>query len=253
MRIDRAEQKREARLAMRTHRPSVYLVTFVLLALLFVLELLSVKLLYPGESLTEIARDYLDSAQEEIPLPTTEREAQEYIDEYLARTRPQSVFGRILDIAINIVTLMLIAGFTLFCLNVSRGAEGSFGNLLDPFGIFFKVLWLNIVMVVLIFLWSLLFVIPGIVASYRYSFALYLLLDDPEKGALQCIRESKALTQGYKGQLFVLDLSFLGWFLLCAIPFVGIYVEPYYNITRANFYRRISGSAEAPAAEGPAA
>ena len=71
--------------------------------------------------------------------------------------------------------------------------------------------------------------------------AVFIFCDDPEKGALNCIRESKAMTRGYKGQLFVLDLSFIGWSILSMIPFVGIYTEPYMTTTKANFYRALRG------------
>ena len=89
-------------------------------------------------------------------------------------------------------------------------------------------------------LWSLLLVVPGIVAAYRYRQALYLLLDHPEKSAWQCLRESSALMSGHKWELFVLDLSFLGWALLSAMfaP-VSIWLDPYRAITNAGFYNRL--------------
>ena len=99
----------------------------------------------------------------------------------------------------------------------------------------------KILMGIFIFLWSLLLVIPGIIAAYRYSMAMYLFFDDPEKGALECIRESKAMTYGYKGKLFVLDLSFIGWLILSIIPLVSIYTTPYMSTTKANYYRALRG------------
>ena len=76
--------------------------------------------------------------------------------------------------------------------------------------------------------------------------AVFIFCDDPEKGALECIRESKEMTRGYKGQLFVLDLSFILWHILCIIPFVSIYVEPYVTTTKANFYRALRGEFNQP-------
>ena len=107
-------------------------------------------------------------------------------------------------------------------------------------GLFFRVLWLGILEGLLIFLWSLLLVVPGIVAAYRYRQALYLLLDHPEKSAWQCLRESGALMSGHKWELFVLDLSFLGWAMLSAMfaP-VSIWLDPYRAITNAGFYNRL--------------
>ena len=70
---------------------------------------------------------------------------------------------------------------------------------------------------IFIFLWSLLFIVPGIIAAYRYRFALYNLCENPEMGVMEALNMSKAQTLGFKGQLFVLDLSFIGWYLLSGL------------------------------------
>ena len=249
MRDFRVEMKRRARSSMRTQRPSVYAVALLLMVLLWVLEILSIKLLFPGENLLEIAQHYVSSVEAQTVLPEAELSASEFAEQYLAMQEaiePPTGFGRLLDVAIRIMTLMLSTGFTFFCLNVARGAAAGPGNLLDSFGIFFRVLWLSILTSIFTFLWSLLLFIPGIVAAYRYSFAIYVLLDDPGKSAMECIRESSALTNGHKWELFVLDLSFLGWLILSAIPFVGIFTMPYMEITRANYYCAISGRTAVP-------
>ena len=69
-----------------------------------------------------------------------------------------------------------------------------------------------------IFLWSLLFVIPGIIASIRYSQAFYVMVDHPEYSANQCLEESKRLMMGNKGRYFYLTLTFIGWYLLATMP-----------------------------------
>ena len=79
---------------------------------------------------------------------------------------------------------------------------------------FFKALGLFFVMSVFIFLWGLLFVIPGIIAAIRYSQAFFILADDPGKGIMQCISESKMLMRGNKGKYFCMEVSFIGWMLL---------------------------------------
>ena len=138
------------------------------------------------------------------------------------------------------MSYMVSVGFAIFTLHVSRDEKAEFGNLFDGFGLFFRVLWLGILEGLLIFLWSLLLVVPGIVAAYRYRQALYLLLDHPERSAWQCLRESSALMSGHKWELFVLDLSFLGWAMLSAMfaP-VSIWLDPYRAITNAGFYNRL--------------
>lgn len=88
------------------------------------------------------------------------------------------------------------------------------------------------------FLWFLLFLFPGIVKAYAYSMVPYILADNPNIGALRAIELSKRMTRGHKFDMFVLDLSFLGWYLLGAILFgVGIlFVYPYDNATKAELY-----------------
>ena len=240
MKVNRKEIKREARESMRAHRPSVYLVALVFLILIWVLDSLSFKLLHPGQSAQDIVDSYI-ARQEAVQDALENGDITGFVIEY-EQTEPEPATGaRLIDLAISIMNIMITAGFVLFCLNVSRNAEAGFGNLFDTFGIFFRVLWLHIVMGFFIFLWSLLLVVPGIIAGYRYSQALYVLLDDPSKGALECIRESKEMMRGHKWQLFVLQLSFIGWAILSIIPFVGIYTEPYFRTTYANFYRAVSG------------
>ncbi len=90
----------------------------------------------------------------------------------------------------------------------------------------------------------MLFIIPGIVASYKYRMAIYIQIDNPEYSASECIRISKEMMMGHKAELFVLELSFIGWALLTIIPFVSLYVLPYIETTTANFYNvLLSGGA----------
>lgn len=117
----------------------------------------------------------------------------------------------------------------------------------DDFWSAFKVMFL---MGLFTFLWSLLFVIPGIVKAYSYSMAPAILAENKGKPALECINESKKLTEGHKMELFVLDLSFIGWMLLSSITFgiAGIYVIPYMTATEINAYRWLCSLQAAPAA-----
>lgn len=96
---------------------------------------------------------------------------------------------------------------------------------------------------IFIALWSLLLVVPGIIAAYRYRMALFLLLDNPEKSALACISESKRMMTGRKAELFVMDLSFIGWYILEIIPFVSIWVTPYTQLSYVIYYEALRNSA----------
>ena len=91
------------------------------------------------------------------------------------------------------------------------------------------------------FLWSLLFLIPGIVKAYAYSMVFYIKADHPDYDWKMCINESKRLTMGHKGELFILDLSFFGWYFVGALCFgIGIFwVTPYMEATKAHFYQNL--------------
>ncbi len=89
-----------------------------------------------------------------------------------------------------------------------------------------------------LFFWFLLLFIPGIVKSYAYRMVPYILADNPNIGASRAIELSNRMTYGHKFDMFVLDLSFLGWYFLGALCFgIGIFfVKPYEHATNAELY-----------------
>ena len=90
-----------------------------------------------------------------------------------------------------------------------------------------------------IFLWSLLFVIPGIIKSYEYCMVPYILAENPQISCERAFELSRKMTKGEKWKIFVLDLSFIGWRILgvlcCCIG--QVFVEPYYEATYAELYQ----------------
>ena len=105
-----------------------------------------------------------------------------------------------------------------FMLDFFRTREKDYTTLFEGFSFFAKSFSLMILMSVRILLWSLLFVIPGIIASFRYSQAYYIMVDHPEYTPGQCIRESCAMMNGNKAKLLLLQFSFIGWYILASIP-----------------------------------
>ena len=104
-----------------------------------------------------------------------------------------------------------------------------------------------------VFLWSLLFIIPGIVKALEYRMVPYLLADDPTMTKERAFAESRAMMHGNKWKAFVLDLSFLGWSLLSALTLgiVGVfYVDPYIAMTDAALYESLRYGTPAPALAG---
>jgi len=147
-------------------------------------------------------------------------------------------------------------GFRSYCLKTVRSVSAGVREIFSGFLFFGKVLLILAISTALTALWSLLFFFPAIAAYYRYRLAYYILLDDPGKSAMQCIRESKLLMSGNKLDLFLIDLSFFGWYaasmvlsiiLSLLIPFsfpiLYIWISPYAGLTRAEFYDRMLESA----------
>jgi len=108
--------------------------------------------------------------------------------------------------------------------------------------------WLNIVRTMFLrsvftYLWALLFIIPGIIKYYSYRMVPYLLAENPDLDSFEAIERSKEMTSGQKMDMFIMDLSFIGWFILGALLFgVGtVLVMPYYNATYAELYYTLKG------------
>lgn len=134
----------------------------------------------------------------------------------------------------------LAFGLAFFFLNLIRDKKYDLNDLFDGFKIFGNTFLLNLLIIIFILLWTLLFIIPGIIAAFRYALAFYIMNDNREITAMEAIEESKRLMVGYKGKLFILILSFFGWFLLCLLTCgIGfLFLAPYFNTSMAIFYEQ---------------
>ena len=103
-------------------------------------------------------------------------------------------------------------------LDFFREKKTDISTLFDGFSHFGKAFVLMILMGVKIFLWTLLFIVPGIIAAFRYSQAFYVLIDHPEYSPNQCLKESSLMMKGNKWKYFCLELSFIGWIILASVP-----------------------------------
>ena len=108
-------------------------------------------------------------------------------------------------------------------------------------GSYISVVKTMFIMNLFIGLWTLLFIIPGIIKSYSYRMVPYILAEDPNLHYTEALEISKIMTNGVKFDMFILDLSFIGWYLLGALAFgVGIlFVDPYVEATFAQLYLRL--------------
>jgi uncharacterized membrane protein len=132
----------------------------------------------------------------------------------------------------------LFLGFTIFFLCLSRGRETQLSQLFEGFQRFTQALTTYLLMLLFILLWTLLLVIPGIVAAFSYSQTFFLMADDPQLSGRNALSRSKALMFGNRGKLFYLFWRFFGWFLL-GILSLGIgflWIIPYLQTSLAKFY-----------------
>jgi uncharacterized membrane protein len=92
-------------------------------------------------------------------------------------------------------------------------------------------------------LWTLLFIIPGLIKTYSYAMSLYILDDNKNKPINECITESRKMMDGHKWELFCLDFSYIGWYILCAftLGILTLWVEPKHQYARYVFYLKVSG------------
>lgn len=127
-------------------------------------------------------------------------------------------FGIFVSILSSLLTSVLGAGLVLYCMAVRRGERAEYLTLFDGFSFVGKLILLDLITAFFIFLWTLLLIIPGVIAAYRYSFAPFNLYENPGIGAMEALDMSKRQTLGYKSQLFTLDLSYFGWILLSRLP-----------------------------------
>lgn len=135
-------------------------------------------------------------------------------------------------------------GYSLSMLRLTRGQVVTFETLFAGFSQRFgTIFFAYLVTTIRTILWSLLFIIPGIIAAYSYSQTFFILADKENIGALEAIEESKKRMKGNKWRLFLLGLSFIGWGIL-AIFTLGIgyiWLYPYIVSANAKFYDSIKG------------
>ena len=145
------------------------------------------------------------------------------------------------SIAAFIVAPAFSLSLCMVYLKLAKKEEITVGDVFSGFNSTGKAVWLYVLVYVFTFLWSLLFVIPGIIKSYSYSMAYYILADNPELTAREALSRSKEMMKGHKWDYFVLQLSFFWWYLLTGVTLgiASIYVLPYMSATTVNFYNSI--------------
>jgi uncharacterized membrane protein len=161
---------------------------------------------------------------------------------------------------VGLVATLIVAGsvqlgVAVFFLTLARRAKTEYGMLFCGFNVFGKAFGAYLLISLFVQLWSLLLIVPGIIAAIAYSQTFYLLADDTTLGPLEAIRKSKQMMHGFKWKYFCLCLRFTGWVLLCFLTFgIGnLFLTPYMTVSFARFYDDLRAPRLATADRAPAA
>ena len=135
-------------------------------------------------------------------------------------------------------------GYAKFNLNLVDKKNAAFETLFEYFSHWKTTTIARLLRALYVFLWSLLFIIPGIVAGFSYAMTDYILAEDPELTADEAISQSKSIMMGNKWRFFCLQFSFIGWDILATLAFgIGhLWLTPYKQSAYAAFYREVSGT-----------
>jgi len=221
--LDRKLLKSQAREINRSAVVSIYL--FSLLYLLITWALRGLDTYVSGS-----AADYMQQYFPDWPVPLL-----------LSHAAYPPLLVTFISVVVSLLLAVLEGGYVLYALGVRQHREMPYATLFDGFAFAGKLILLNLVMGIFIALWTMLFIIPGLIAIYRYSFAVYNLCENPSIGVMEAIEMSKVQTSGFKWSLFVLDLSFLGWLLLacCTMGILLIWLYPYIKQSKIGYFQEI--------------
>ena len=142
-----------------------------------------------------------------------------------------------------LVMMPLSLGFLNACRRLLVAGDNNFisNTFRIGFGNYWHKVWGMLLMSILVFLWSLLLIIPGIIKWFSYAMTPFILEENPELSATEAIHRSRMMMRGHKFDLFYLYLSFIGWFLLCLLT-AGIgflWLAPYVDTALAAFYEDV--------------
>lgn len=145
------------------------------------------------------------------------------------------------SIAVLIIGGPMALGIAIFSLAIARKEDSRLEQIFKGFDNFGNSLAAYLLMMVFVFLWMLLLIVPGIIMAIAYSQTFFIMADDNQIGPMDALRKSKKMMDGYKWKYFCLGLRFIGWFLLCILTLgLGfIFLTPYLYVSFANFYNDI--------------
>ena len=147
-------------------------------------------------------------------------------------------------IALFVLGSIIGVGYRKYNLNLVDKQEAGFDNLFAYFSYWKNAFKTKLLKTIYEILWTMLFIIPGIIASYSYAMTDYILAENPELTAKEAIEKSKDMMEGNRWRLFCLEISFIGWGILSLLTLgIGsLWLTPYMEASMAAFYREVSGT-----------
>lgn len=202
--MDRVEIKEEAKKIIKTNKWNVWKPILVIAFLSFIISLV-----------TSIMAAITD------------------LDAKLTTSITESVIGFVL--------LPTTVGLCAYFLKLVRGQKFELNDLKAYYPFFFKIFVLDLLVSIFIALWSILLIIPGIIAAISYEMVYFICVDKEELTAIETIKESKEMMKGYKMDYFIFELSFIGWIILTpfTLGLLLIWLVPYMTIAQALFYEKL--------------
>lgn len=246
--LTRREIKLQAKSVFRSRMMIMLLISLAYFVISTVLSTLELQLMGFGAWADEVMRRFND-ASERIMAAVTPDEIEAILSSISLpdiSDYNRGAFATLLSQLLALMATPLTVGYMYHALLECRGVHTKFDSLFYGFRLLWKTIVIQILTMILVGLASLLFIIPGLILVFRYSMAFYILLDDPSKGPIQCMRESGELMRGHKMEFFVLRLSFIGWYLLgmLIMMFVGLdilslWLMPYVTLTNGIYYSKL--------------
>ena len=141
----------------------------------------------------------------------------------------------------------LSMGLVLFFLSISRRQPAEMDQLFNGFKKFGVSVLANLLASIFTLLWSILLIIPGIIAAYSYAMTFFIIADEDSIGPMKAIAKSKRMMKGHRWKLFCLQFRFLGWSILCLFTCgIGfLWLIPYSLVSHAHFYDEVKGRPQA--------
>ena len=132
-------------------------------------------------------------------------------------------------------------GISIFSLNIAGDNDLKAEQLFEGFKNFGTSVVAYLLMVIFILLWSILLIIPGIIAALSYSMTFFIIAEDSSIDAVEALKKSKEMMDGHKWKYFCLSLRFIGWALICKLTLgIGfLWLLPYIQVTNVKFYEDI--------------